>query len=140
VYVRRPQPVDVLSSRQIGTDAGLLPAPLTSHYSILSPAERFDVVIDSMTAPANTSDGPTTNDARDCSSSRTLCAYRGDGPISPSGMDEMVTLCTLDSDGIALIHFCPMNNQPRMRFVPTGDNIKGFTLMVRVGPSSVRKA
>ena len=32
--------------RQIGTDAGLLPAPLSGHYLILSPGERFDVVID----------------------------------------------------------------------------------------------
>jgi spore coat protein A, manganese oxidase len=32
--------------RQIGTDGGLLPAPLTLHYLIISPGERFDLVID----------------------------------------------------------------------------------------------
>jgi spore coat protein A len=31
---------------QIGTDGGLLPAPLRLHYLIVSPAERFDIVID----------------------------------------------------------------------------------------------
>jgi spore coat protein A, manganese oxidase len=31
---------------QIGTDGGLLPTPLHLHYLIVSPAERFDVVID----------------------------------------------------------------------------------------------
>jgi hypothetical protein len=38
--------------------------------------------------------------------------------LSPSGMEEMVTVYSLDGDGIALIHFCPTNNQPRMRVVP----------------------
>src|SRR5713226_6937599 len=38
--------------------------------------------------------------------------------LSPSGMEEMVTVYSLDGDGIALIHFCPTNNQPRMRAVP----------------------
>lgn len=40
------QPVDAPPFRQIGTDGGLLPAPLSSHYLIFSPGERFDVVID----------------------------------------------------------------------------------------------
>jgi spore coat protein A len=31
---------------QIGTDSGLLPAPVTLHYLIISPAERFDLIID----------------------------------------------------------------------------------------------
>jgi len=31
---------------QIGSDGGLLPAPLRSHYLIFSPGERFDIVID----------------------------------------------------------------------------------------------
>ena len=42
--------------------------------------------------------------------------------LSPTGMEDMVTVYSLDGDGIALIHFCPKNNQPRMRVVPvTGD-------------------
>jgi spore coat protein A, manganese oxidase len=40
------QPVDAPAFRQVGTDAGLLAAPLTSHYLIFSPGERFDVIID----------------------------------------------------------------------------------------------
>jgi hypothetical protein len=53
--------------------------------------------------------------------------YRVMETLSPSGMDEKVTLYSLGGDGIALIHFCPTNNQPRMRFVPAGDNIKELT-------------
>lgn len=34
------------------------------------------------------------------------------------GEPEMLTLYTVDADGIALVHFCPTNNQPRMRAVP----------------------
>jgi spore coat protein A len=40
------QSVDAPPFRQIGTDAGLLPAPLSTHYLIFSPGERFDIVID----------------------------------------------------------------------------------------------
>ncbi len=35
--------------------------------------------------------------------------------LSPSGMEDMVTVYSLDRDGVALVHFCPTNNQPRMR-------------------------
>ncbi len=34
--------------------------------------------------------------------------------LNHSGMDEMVTFYTVDRDKIALLHFCPTNNQPRM--------------------------
>jgi hypothetical protein len=44
--------------------------------------------------------------------------------LSPSGMEEMVTVYSLDRDGIALVHFCPTNNQPRMRAVPNTGDIK----------------
>jgi hypothetical protein len=44
--------------------------------------------------------------------------------LSPTGMEEMVTLYSIDDDGIALVHFCPTNNQPRMRVVPQSDDIK----------------
>jgi spore coat protein A, manganese oxidase len=40
------RPVDAPPFRQIGTDGGLLPAPVTLHYLIISPGERFDLVID----------------------------------------------------------------------------------------------
>ena len=44
--------------------------------------------------------------------------------LSPSGMDEMVTLYSIDGDAIALVHYCPTNNQPRMRVVPQSDDVK----------------
>jgi hypothetical protein len=44
--------------------------------------------------------------------------------LSPTGMEDMVTVYSLDGDGIALIHFCPTNNQPRMRVVPASDDPK----------------
>jgi hypothetical protein len=44
--------------------------------------------------------------------------------LSPSGMEDMVTVYSLDGDGIALVHFCPTNNQPRMRVVPASDDVK----------------
>ncbi len=37
---------DVPSFQQIGTDGGLLPAPLELRYLLIAPGERFDVVID----------------------------------------------------------------------------------------------
>ena len=44
--------------------------------------------------------------------------------LSPSGMEEMVTVYSLDRDGISLVHFCPTNNQPRMRAVPNMEDVK----------------
>src|SRR5271168_5172310 len=38
--------------------------------------------------------------------------------LAPAGMEEMITLYSMDEDGIALVHYCPTNNQPRMRVVP----------------------
>jgi len=39
--------------------------------------------------------------------------------LSPTGMEEMLSLYTIDGDGIQVSHFCPTNNQPRMRAVPS---------------------
>jgi len=44
--------------------------------------------------------------------------------LAPSGMEEMVTLYSMDRDGIALVHYCPTNNQPRMRVVPSSEDVK----------------
>lgn len=44
--------------------------------------------------------------------------------LAPSGMDEMVSLYSVDHDAIALVHYCPTNNQPRMRATPDSDDIK----------------
>jgi hypothetical protein len=44
--------------------------------------------------------------------------------ISPHGMEEMLTLYSVDGDGIQLAHYCPTNNQPRMRAVPASADPK----------------
>jgi hypothetical protein len=44
--------------------------------------------------------------------------------ISPHGMEEMMTVYSVDRDGIALVHYCPTNNQPHMRVVPASDDVK----------------
>jgi hypothetical protein len=38
--------------------------------------------------------------------------------LAMSGMEEMLSLYTVDGDGIQLSHYCPTNNQPRMRAIP----------------------
>jgi hypothetical protein len=44
--------------------------------------------------------------------------------LTMSGMEEMLTLYTVDRDGIALVHYCPTNNQPRMRAIPSSVAVK----------------
>ncbi len=44
--------------------------------------------------------------------------------LTASGMDEMVTLYSLDGNSIVLLHYCPTNNQPRMRAIPPPGDIK----------------
>lgn len=44
--------------------------------------------------------------------------------LSASGMDDMVSLFSVDQDAIALVHYCPTNNQPRMRATPDSDEVK----------------
>jgi len=44
--------------------------------------------------------------------------------LSIPGMDEMVTLYSIDGDAIALVHYCPTNNQPRMRAIPPPGDVK----------------
>ena len=43
--------------------------------------------------------------------------------LAMTEMEEMVTLYSIDIDSILLIHYCPTNNQPRMRAVPTDNAI-----------------
>lgn len=38
--------------------------------------------------------------------------------LTAAGMEEMLTLYNVDGDGISLVHYCPTNNQPRMRAIP----------------------
>ena len=44
--------------------------------------------------------------------------------LDASGMEEMVTLYSVDGNGIALVHYCPTNNQPRMRVVPSSSDVQ----------------
>lgn len=44
--------------------------------------------------------------------------------LSAGGMEEMLTLYTVDGDAIALVHYCPTNNQPRMRALPSKGDVK----------------
>ena len=41
--------------------------------------------------------------------------------LSPTGMEAMLSLYSLDGDSIQLAHYCPTNNQPRMRAEPSAD-------------------
>lgn len=44
--------------------------------------------------------------------------------LAMAGMEEMLTLYSVDGDGIALVHYCPTNNQPRMRAIPASGDVK----------------
>ena len=44
--------------------------------------------------------------------------------LTASGMDEMVTLYSVDGNSILLLHYCPTNNQPRMRALPSAGDVK----------------
>jgi hypothetical protein len=44
--------------------------------------------------------------------------------LEMSGMDEMLTLYSVDGDTIVLVHYCPTNNQPRLRATPGPGEIK----------------
>ena len=49
--------------------------------------------------------------------------------LSMSDAEEMMTLYSIDTDGIALVHYCPMNNQPRMRAIPPDGEIKELVFL-----------
>ena len=49
--------------------------------------------------------------------------------LTMSGMEQMLTLYTIDRDGIALVHYCPTNNQPRMRAVPSAAAVKELVFL-----------
>ncbi|MFY9529810.1 MAG: hypothetical protein WBC04_18810 [Candidatus Acidiferrales bacterium] len=44
--------------------------------------------------------------------------------LAASDMDEMVTLYSVDGDGILLVHYCPTGNQPRMRAISPDGNVR----------------
>ena len=49
--------------------------------------------------------------------------------ISPTGMgmEDMLTLYSVDKDSIVLVHYCPTNNQPRMKATPGAGEVKELT-------------
>ncbi|MGA8222583.1 MAG: hypothetical protein WB780_13095 [Candidatus Acidiferrales bacterium] len=49
--------------------------------------------------------------------------------LSPTGMggEEMLSLFNIDGDWISLSHYCPTNNQPRLRATPPAGDIKELT-------------
>ena len=49
--------------------------------------------------------------------------------ISPTGMgmEDMLTLYSIDGDSIVLVHYCPTNNQPRMKATPGPSEVKQLT-------------
>lgn len=49
--------------------------------------------------------------------------------LNAKGMEEMMTLYSVDGDGISLLHYCPTNNQPHMRAVPGSDDVKQLTFV-----------
>jgi len=49
--------------------------------------------------------------------------------LAMSGMDEMVTIYSQDGDGIALVHYCPTNNQPPMRAIPPPGEVKELVFL-----------
>ncbi|HEV2580383.1 MAG TPA: hypothetical protein VGT44_05975 [Ktedonobacteraceae bacterium] len=49
--------------------------------------------------------------------------------LTMSGMDQMLTLYTVDGNGIALVHYCPTNNQPRMRATPSSAAVKELVFL-----------
>ena len=44
--------------------------------------------------------------------------------LDAAGMEEMLTLYSIDGDGISLLHYCPTNNQPHMRAIPSSESAK----------------
>ena len=49
--------------------------------------------------------------------------------ISPTGMgmEDMLTLYSIDGDSIVLVHYCPTNNEPRMKATPGTGDVKELT-------------
>jgi hypothetical protein len=51
--------------------------------------------------------------------------------LSMSGMEDMLTVYSVDGDGVALVHYCPTNNQPRMRALPEPGNLTQLDFIFR---------
>jgi hypothetical protein len=51
--------------------------------------------------------------------------------LSMAGMEDMVSLYSADGDSIAMVHYCPTNNQPRMRATPGAGAVKELDFTFR---------
>jgi len=47
--------------------------------------------------------------------------------LTPPGMEDMVTIYSVDGDSIAMIHYCPTNNQPHMKATPDSPDANELT-------------
>lgn len=47
--------------------------------------------------------------------------------LTPPGMEDMVTIYSVDGDSIAMIHYCPTNNQPHMKATPDSADANELT-------------
>jgi hypothetical protein len=53
--------------------------------------------------------------------------------LNVMGMHDMLTIYSADNDGIALLHYCPTNNQPQMRALPPDGEIKELVFQFQRG-------
>jgi hypothetical protein len=51
--------------------------------------------------------------------------------LSMSGMEDMLTVYSVDGAGIALVHYCPTNNQPRMQALPSAGKTTDLDFVFR---------
>lgn len=51
--------------------------------------------------------------------------------LSMAGMEDMISLYSADGDSVAMVHYCPTNNQPRMRATPGSGPVKELDFVFR---------
>jgi hypothetical protein len=51
--------------------------------------------------------------------------------LSMAGMEDMISLYSADGDSVAMVHYCPTNNQPRMRATPAAGAVKELDFVFR---------
>jgi hypothetical protein len=51
--------------------------------------------------------------------------------LSMAGMEDMISLYSADGESVAMVHYCPTNNQPRMRATPASGPVKELDFVFR---------
>jgi hypothetical protein len=51
--------------------------------------------------------------------------------LGMAGMEDMISLYSADGDSVAMVHYCPTNNQPRMRATPGSGAVKELDFVFR---------